>query len=358
MEDNLLTFREQLIALEHYIKGIELEKQLLSIQDNNLLINNESLLNFQKHQASFAAQKKRFDYNSIIVSLYGFFEQFIESMIRDYVKNLNIIIPEYKKLPPTIGKNHLDLSFKLISLVEQPRYQGNITTAEIISNLNTCLAQPNRYKLNEKAFAYHTANFRAGVITESFARLGIENISRCILNSTSFTTYLQTEYPDLDLEIIQQEEKGFYYLNDLAERRNEVAHGALPDAGIPSNDILLDYIKFFDAYSQALYEVLQNEVLHYKVKYQGIELGKPVKVWLKGTVICISLKEITLKIGDLLVAKPVKKSLPYQAGKIKKIQVKRKKYDEWLASSQEEIICMQVNYKAKENQTFFLIPNQ
>jgi len=353
MEANLLTFREQLVDLKHYIQGIELEKQLLSTKANN-----DSLLKFQAHFAGFAAQKRRFDYNSIIVSFYGFFEQFIECMIRDYVKTLNTLIPKYKKLPAAIDKNHIDLSFKLIALVEQPRYKGHLTTTEIISNLNRCLNESNHYQINAEAFVYHTANFRAGVITESFARLGIDNISSRILNSTTLITYLQTEYPDLDLAITQQEEKAFYYLNDLTERRNEVAHGTLPDAGIPSNNIFLEYIKFFEVYSQALHEVLENEVLHYKVKYHGIELAQPKKVWAEGKVICISLKEITIKVGDLLIAKPVKKSLPYRAGAIKEIQVNRKKYDEWLASSEETIICMQVDYKAKDNQTFFLIPHQ
>ena len=358
MEANLLTFIEQLVDLKHYIHGIELEKQLLSSKANN----NKSLLKFQAHFAGFAAQKRRFDYNSIIVSFYGFFEQFIESMIRDYVKTLNTLIPKYKKLPPAIDKNHIDLSFKLIALVKSRRgispQDKSSQILKIISNLNSCLNESNHYQINAESFVYHTANFRAGVITESFARLGIDNISSSILNSTTLITYLQTEYPDLDLAITQQEEKAFYYLNDLTERRNEVAHGTLPDAGIPSNNIFLEYIEFFEVYSQALHEILQNEVLHYNVKYHGIELGKPKKVWLEGKVICISLKEMTLKVGDLLIAKPVKSSLPYRAGEIKEIQVNRKNYDEWLASSEEEIICMQVDYKAKDNQTFFLIPHQ
>jgi len=143
-------------------------------------------------------------------------------------------------------------------------------------------------------------------------------------------------------------------LDDLAERRNEVAHGNISD-DILSNEWLIEYIEFFEAYGPALYEVTMSEALQYDTKYRGIELGQPIKIY-KNYIVCISIKNIPIpiKVGDILVAKTTNKLLPFIAGDIQEIQIDKIPYKE-ISSNTSADIAMKITFKAKQNQSFFLI---
>lgn len=125
MENTHLYFKKRLDDLRHYIHGLELESRLISLKvSKNLQTECESLVSaYQEHILEARKKKRQFDYNSIIVSLYGFLEQFIESLIESYLKQLNIIIPLYAKLPEDITKNHIDLSVEFIKHIDELKYK-------------------------------------------------------------------------------------------------------------------------------------------------------------------------------------------------------------------------------------------
>lgn len=143
-------------------------------------------------------------------------------------------------------------------------------------------------------------------------------------------------------------------LNDLVRRRNEVAHGEVPDE-LLDNGILLDYIGLLEIYGKALYEVVYSDILKYEVKYNGTELGPAIGIYKKGKIIGISVKNTDIKVGDLLIAKTTNDILPYMAGKIEELQVNKDSFKEVPASSSGTDIGIRVSFRAKENHTFFLV---
>ncbi len=362
MKESLESFKRDMADLRHYIRGIELESRLLFFpSDERSISESDSLIaEIRKHYSEFATKRRQFNYNSIIVSLYGFLEQFVESLISAYIQYLNMAVPEYDDFPEEFRKSHISLSLELIKLSDQPRYSRKISTEQIISNLHSCINKAESYRMNMTAFTRHTANFRADVIQEIFAKAGVKDISGRVRSSSAFIHYLKSKHPDRNAEDITPSEY-LFYLNDLAERRNEVAHGSLPEE-VLSNDLISDYIDFLKCYAEALYEVVYSEALSYMIKFlkknRGVELGKAIKIFPKIEVIGILLKNVSMSIGDLIVAETANSKLPYLAGEIKDIRVGNVSYKEISADSEGKEIGIRVSFKAKENQKFFLIPKQ
>ena len=63
------------------------------------------------------SDKKIFDYKLTILTLYGAFENYIESIISQYILKLNAAVNSFSDLPKPIQIHHTELSAKLISSV-------------------------------------------------------------------------------------------------------------------------------------------------------------------------------------------------------------------------------------------------
>ena len=293
-------FDRGLTELRNYIKAIQLESQLSSLEINELApMGNECvLLELKEQLLNNNTNNKRFEYNTLVVSLYGFFEQYIESLIRLYLRQLNRIIPKYNNMPESILKHQIDLSIKLIAPSEQARYHGTVTTHRLISNLHSCLNNHNDYCINDEAFSHHNANFRANIIHETFARIGIENITDRALKCPSFLRYLSIKYPEdhIYLENPQIKKRALSFVDELVDRRNEVAHG-VPTEEILSNELILERMDFFEAYGKAIFEIVNSELLAHRLKLFGKKLGKPSKI-INKNIICILANNQHLSLGE------------------------------------------------------------
>lgn len=357
IENTLQSFEKELDDLRYYIQGLELESRLVSFEvDRKPETECESLVSeYQKHILVARKRKRQFEYNSIIVSLYGFLEQFVESLIESYLEQLNRIIPVYAELPEDITRNYIDVSVEFMKHIKELKYKEkeSVTKEKLISDLHSCISDSAEYRVNPYPFVHHTANFWFDVIANSFASVGVRNVSGRVIKCPVFTRYLKENEPE---SVDHTEPKrALFYLNDLVIRRNEVAHGNAPDELLLSKAILLDYIRLLEAYGKALYEVVYSEVLRYEVKYNGTELGSPIRIFKQGKVVGISVKETTIKVGDVLVAKTANDILPYIAGKITELQVENVSCKEVPASSERVDIGISVPFRAKENHTFFIV---
>jgi hypothetical protein len=353
MKASLSSLSTGLKDLKHYVQGLEIQSNLVSsnIKRESTGNINAILSKLYNHISKSPGSLKRFEYNTIIISLYGYLEQFIESIITAYVNALNDIIPVYQGLPEPIKKSHLGLSFGLINRQEQQRYHGKISPQKLISNLNSCYYDEGSYRINADAYSQHTANFKVDIIDTLFARVGVTKISKLVQANSDFMEFLIKIYPDRQIDHMKREAV-FYHLNDLAERRNEVAHGATTDQ-ILSRELLLDYIDFFEAYGPAMYDVLHRSSLPYIANYKGVEVGKPIAVY-NNCIVCFELTNIDIATGDILIAQPAKSSDLFCDGKIQELQVDHVKYDSINVKDPLKV-AMRVGFKAKPNQNFFYI---
>ncbi len=341
----LQAFLQELNDLKQHIYNTENEIKLLAnmaeAQKNENSETIESIIEILS-----SGKRRRFHYNSIIISLYGFLEQFIELLIKEYVGSLNTTIPSYNLLPASIIKNHIELSFGLISRAEQSKYHGEIKAEDIVANLHSGLSASGNYKINAEAFTYHTANYRADIIDQSFTKLGIESTAGRIKKVPFFSKYLKDTYT----ERINSEQI-YYYLNDLAERRNEVAHGSATE--LLSNEVLIGYIDFLENYGKALFEIINSELTRYLVEYKAVELGKPIAVY-KNQIVCLSAK-VSIRTGDILIAKTSNKSYPFLSGEIIEIQVDNQIQSEVLPDT---FLGMKIPFHAKKNYSFYIVSKE
>lgn len=294
-------FHSQLDDLRKLIDFFDTENKLLSklklTDDTPEILLLSSLSGKLK---SFNTVKRTFNYNSIIISLYGYFEKFIEDLLVTYIDRLQSLNFKYKDLPDAIQKSHYKLSLTFLEKVEKTGYSGSITKEEIIKNLHTCINLNGDYQLNKDAYAQHSSNFRLQVIDESFSHIGVQKISDQTLKVHSFVNYIKEQY-EIGLEGNVSIEQAYTILNDLAERRNDVAHG-VPNE-ILSNEILLEYIKYFQFYSEALVQVLLSHFYKIEAEVKGDLLGQITNVFQDGNVVCIFSNKQSIKVDDELIGK-------------------------------------------------------
>lgn len=357
MRNGLSTFDAELGSLAQYIRGLELERQLLaqqlppqSDQDGNIV----RLLREAQSLASQPGARRRFEYNGVIISMYGLLEQYVEALIRGYVVALNDLTPTYAELPEHIRSNHVPLSFNLLAKLDQSRYRGVVTEEQVVANLHSCTSNSPQYRVNADAFARHTANFRTEVIDDALAKLGIHQASQRARAVPVLAAYLGgTPLPPAGDAAVATagEPRALQWLNDLAERRNEVAHGT--PVQLLGPELLLDGVAFLRAYGAALLEVVTTDLLPLLVRHRAVRLGQPITV-IRNNIVCIRLRNAAVRLGDVLVAHTRNKAQPYLAGPITELQVDNMPLQE-VASVPEIDAGVRVEFHAKRNQTFYLV---
>ena len=204
--------------------------------------------------------------------------------------------------------------------------------------------------LNVLAFAQHTANFRQAVVTQTLAQCGITEITQAIKQAEPFTTFLKKQNPELDVNMYigKDDEVVFFRLNDLANRRNDVAHGSLADE-LLSRDLLRGYIDFIEAYTEALAIVVYERTLPFMLT-RSFFLGAAITV-IDNRIVCVNLLDGEIAVGDTLIAKTPDKARPYRGGPIRELQRDRISCES-ITGGPGVQIGMRVEFGAKENQEF------
>ncbi|MDX9883477.1 MAG: MAE_28990/MAE_18760 family HEPN-like nuclease [Prolixibacteraceae bacterium] len=220
MESIQNQFIEELNQLEQLIEFFDIEQEILKIESPK----ETKVIEFKEKYSTFYSQKRIFNYNTLIISLYGFFEKFIENILIQYIDKVNSIFQLYNKLPEIILRNHFKLSIDLLDKIQSPRYSGPLNKEVIIQRLHECININENFQLNKEAFSQHSANFRLQVLDDIFGRVGIESLSTILKKNEKFSTYIKAKYELSEINELTSDEI-FSLLNDLAERRNEVAHG-------------------------------------------------------------------------------------------------------------------------------------
>jgi hypothetical protein len=359
MITSLVVFKKGIADLRKYVEIgiIEQNKLLASLTETSELTELESsFIEFHNKINEIKASKRVFDYSTVIVSMYGFFERFIENSVKEYLRYLNRIIKNYKELPQAIQDNHYEVSATLLTNLKFDKYRNLVSKETIISNLYYCIQNKGSYALNVDAYTHHTANFRQGVINEFFSSLGIKGISSLVKNHPGFKSYMVKIKPEIELVYNNIEESVIYQtLDDLAQRRNDISHG-VEGIEILSSEILLDYINYLEHYTEAICDVVFETLLPYEVSHCAIALKKPIAIY-NNSIICLNLEEAPITVGDRIISRTVlnNSDIKYSHGKVLKLQINKQDHRQIMPSVGGIDIGIEVDFKVKENQEFFLV---
>ncbi|MGH1285117.1 HEPN domain-containing protein [Bacillus toyonensis] len=355
MKSVLIEFQTGLSELKKFIENSQFQKKVFTIfnkfKETGVHITpvelEEQFKGFIEHYRLFS-NKQIFEYNTIIISMYGYFEAFIEDIIKAYILNLSEFINDFKKMPLKIQENHSALSAILIQNLTLPKYQNVTTVDKVIINAHSCVIGNNNYTINLDAYTYHTSNFRNGSVDEFFTKVGINQISSLILCHPRFEQYL------IENEI--NKAVAFEKIDDLAERRNQVAHGGHTE--LLSLDILLDYINFFELYSGTFYEVLMMEIVKFRLENDLaiISLEPPLETYGRH-IACFNIVDRKICVGDSIYAKTNNPSEPVRYGIIESIRCNDQSC-QVIEATESVHVGLKVNFKVRENYQFYVEQRQ
>lgn len=287
-------------------------------------------------------------YSAVVVLMYGAFEQFIEETIVEFVQDLNRTVPTYQQLPESIRSQHVDFSANLLAARRTRKYENRVREVELLQNLLSCAQAGSEYRLNAMAFAHHAANFRIGLVSEMFAKVDVPAVTNSIRCHPDFAEVAARR---TGLEIDHQPDSVvFRALDDLAERRNDVAHGEV--ASILKDIELGAILEYIRSFARALVIVLEQDILRREIEFHGAPLPSPIAVY-NHRIVCFADSPVDLAKGLRLAV--VNADGKVNCGPIQSIEVGGVSR-EVIRAHAGEPFGISVGFHIKNNWAFFALP--
>ncbi|TAE18829.1 MAG: hypothetical protein EAZ95_03185 [Bacteroidetes bacterium] len=255
-------FKNELSQLRAYLQHIQNVNEVIGYApvetDSEVITMLIEKLRKQEFDSNFRINRKTFEYKAVIISLYGTLERTIENWVKEYLDALSGIVTDYAKLPDKIKDNHFKNSLELITdkLSKKdiaPKYQ-HLRKEEVLKILNQCVEQGTEYKFNADAFLLSSGNLKHDKIAPILANLDID---------LKQTTFLKDKS--------ENEKKAIYALIDeLVERRNEVAHGS--DSVIDNLlevSLIEEHIINLEIYVSAIFDILNQRLIRFEAEESG-----------------------------------------------------------------------------------------
>lgn len=207
--------------------------------------------------------KKKIDYKSIIISIYGLLENYCEKLVITYLEEIQSEITDVNYLSEKLIDNHFVNSISLASKITENRYQNlkHLKRNDVIKNLYDCSTNnlvP--YRFNIDAFILNSGNLKHIKVCELFKQLDID-LSVKLNNSKKFNKDSATAFNKID---------------ELVERRNEVAHGNSITEILSTSEIE-PLIEFLETYFNEIFQIVNDDicqqVLLFKKKEKAYEIN-------------------------------------------------------------------------------------
>lgn len=340
-------FRSSIYKLKQHLICIDNERKIL-----NYLLQKEmpeNISEYIKQIKTSISDERIYNYNANVISLYGYLERYIENVIKEYISCLSQIEKDFKKLPDQIQKSYFDMIKSFHGKLSYPKY-NRFKEIDLVNSLYNSISI-NNVSIIAEVFYKNGGNYRYDVIKDCINGLGLTDFN------------LLFKYPDLknyynrQINDIENTEASilFRLLNDLVDRRNDIAHGENPN-DILSTDIFNDYIYFIESVVNSINMYLEDALLNILwEKNNNIEF-KPYRCFDKLQVIAVNTQGLTfVNGGELICASPHGSFPKYIKTYIKSIEVDRKRYDSYEITQPDEIVCLNLGIRLSEKWRIKLI---
>lgn len=147
---------------------------------------------------------------------------------------------------------------------------------------------------------------------ESFSNLGVSDIRMSLKH-----------YEPLASHFLKNGFDNYAKIDELVERRNEIAHGA-NSGELLSEDIVLDYVDYVAKYACSITAYLNDQILsHMWQLRKALGIYKPTNIYSRESIVEFSVKDLLLKTGMDFLIKRSKDFYPrYIFGTLPKFRVK------------------------------------
>lgn len=268
---SLLAFKKQINAISSHIGTANNIIELLSLLNNNGNELSQEIMKKREEILNSLTNEKVFNYRANIISLYGHFEHFIEEIVKEYVKELNSVCITFQDYHPDIKKSYFD-NWKILSeRLEWPKF-NYLDEKTLIKNLYETIID-NHNKILAECFIQNGGNYRHKIISEVFIKLGLKDFSSKLQKYPPLSSYFQERGLD-SLEVKDL----FRNIDDMVDRRNEIAHTAADNIISPKD--YLELQDFVIKYADALNSYLNDDIFEKKwMKLDSIQTIKPINVF-------------------------------------------------------------------------------
>lgn len=262
-------------------------------------------------------------YNAAIISIYGCFEAYIDkiaNLLLDYWKENAKC---YLQISKNIREKHIQKCGEFLS--NPQRYHNiDITSDNVVKNLDLCLKGETLYVLNKELILSHSGNLKFSQLQQFFNELGIKDSKSKIIKNRIFVNYISDKY---ELNYIEAEKLIssrnfddkflFRELDELVNQRNKVAHGWSVDERLSKEYLVDEIIPYMQMIGRVIAEMFMSEFVEILNETDSLkQFDKAIKVY-NNKILCINSKDAILKCSDYIYTYDGK---GYKALKIKNIQ--------------------------------------
>lgn len=266
-------YKKRLDEIEEHIKFISLQKNLYNTikSDNQMDLYANSLGTILNSTVQ---------YNSIIICLYGCFEEFIEEIALEYIGIIDGLCSSYNELPQSIRDKHL---YKVGEFLSNPqRYKGyELTVDDCVKNIYMSINSSEERKLNTELIIAHAGNLKVEKICDLFRDLGIRDLKSKIEN------------------IVNKE--NLKLLDELVEQRNVISHSWKVEQRWAYEKIENETIIVLRTIGENLKNILLDEIFLFMYEKNMFEsFDNPIRV-INNNILCINSKNSYLKKGESIL---------------------------------------------------------
>lgn len=242
-------------------------------------IQNSNLAEGIKTHATSVLRKnideKIFDYNANIISLYGYWEQYIEAVIKEYLTELRGLNSSNDIKNRTIGTRYRNSIIDLFRKINgnSPKFK-HLTDISLINAMYIGCSQKQNDYIPE-AFFQSGGNYNYLETSDCLKRLGLNTIDNELKLYPSLKTYFMNQ--GLTEDVIKSTSPTTLYakLNSMVSYRNEIAHGGSNGNTLLSIEEIKEYIGFLKSFASSVTECLNDDIL--SVKWT-LKKCNPIKV--------------------------------------------------------------------------------
>lgn len=223
--------------------------------------------NFIDSIRSSEISRSTVSYNAVIISLYGCYENYVNSLVKELVSQISDNSSDYTEIPTDMKISNIHLSSDYLN--SKQRYKNfNLTNEDVINNIYSG-------KMTNKLLLKHSGNLSINVLSEYLKNLGIKNVAQSIKNSDEFYQY----YSDIKMISIEEAKSylkkidtdtAFNLLGDIILQRNAIAHSWKSDDKVDYPIIKDEWIKFIQVFGKCLYNIVVLFYSEWLVKHNKL----------------------------------------------------------------------------------------
>lgn len=246
-------------------------------------------------QVDQTSDQRRFSYIACISALYSAFENYTEKILFNFSQLLmsdpdNFTIEQSEKLKSRYVRN---ASILLTKGLGTGRYT-EVTELDIARSLTSCLDDSDNYRLHSEVISLHNSNLRWDTLGELF-HWAVPDFHGRVQRSDAIEEWAVNAGSPAGNQVGETLENE---LKDLVERRNEVAHRAIPEE-ILSLDNLQEKVTYVQALCIAMLTSLSAVLIETTAKSgKSKPLGAVTERFQRNTIVVIPSLMEPVSVGD------------------------------------------------------------